>query len=131
MTHGTGHDVGMEQVTGIGGIFFTARDADALSGWYAEHLGVGAPPGSYEEPCWEQEAGPTVFAPFGAEHRDSPHLGPSGWGINFRVRDLDAMVRQLRAAGIDVEVDAEPYPNGRFAQLHDPEGNPVQLWEPA
>jgi predicted enzyme related to lactoylglutathione lyase len=50
--------------------------------------------------------------------------------INFRVRDLDAMVGQLRRAGIPVEVDPEPYPNGRFARLTDPEGNPLQLWEP-
>lgn len=121
----------MERVTGIGGVFFRAEDADALGRWYAEHLGVGTPPESYDEPEWRQEAGPTVFAPFGAEHHDSPHLGPSGWGINLRVTDLDAMVAQLRSAGIEVEVDAETYPNGRFAQLHDPEGNPVQIWEPA
>ena len=50
--------------------------------------------------------------------------------INFRVRDLDAMVAQLRGNGIEVSVDAETYPNGRFAQLYDPEGNPIQLWEP-
>jgi glyoxylase I family protein len=50
--------------------------------------------------------------------------------INFRVRDLDAMVAQLREAGIAVEIDAERYPNGRFARLHDPEGNPIELWEP-
>jgi catechol 2,3-dioxygenase-like lactoylglutathione lyase family enzyme len=123
--------LGVEHVTGIGGVFFKAEDAGVVGRWYAEHLGVGAPPDSYDEPEWEQEAGPTVFAPFGAEHWDSPHLGAAGWGINFRVRDLDAMVRQLRAAGIEVEVDQEIYPNGRFAQLHDPEGNPVQLWQPA
>ena len=51
--------------------------------------------------------------------------------INFRVRDLDAMVGQLRAATIEVEVDPENYPNGRFARLCDPEGNPIQLWEPS
>ena len=51
--------------------------------------------------------------------------------MNFRVRDLDAMVAQLRAAGIEVEVDPESYDYGRFAQLVDPEGNPVQLWQPA
>jgi predicted enzyme related to lactoylglutathione lyase len=50
--------------------------------------------------------------------------------INFRVTDLDAMVPQLREAGITVEVDAQSYPNGRFARLHDPEGNPIELWEP-
>ncbi|MBA2528794.1 MAG: VOC family protein [Euzebyales bacterium] len=121
----------MERVQGVGGIFFKAVDPDELNRWYAEHMGVGAPPASYDEPDWRQQAGPTVFAPFGPEHWDSPHLGPTGWGINFRVRDLDAMVAQLRTGGIVVDVDTEVYPNGRFAQLHDPEGNPVQLWEPA
>ncbi len=120
----------MERVTGIGGVFFVAADAGALAEWYADHLGVIGPGESYGDPVWEQEAGPTVFAPFGTEHRESPYLGPTGWGINFRVRDLDAMVDQLTAAGIEVEVDPEVYPNGRFANLHDPEGNAVQLWEP-
>lgn len=120
----------MERVTGIGGFFFQARDADALGRWYVEHLGVGNTPGADDEPVWEQQAGPTVFAPFGPEHHDSPYLGPTGWGINLRVTDLDAMVAQLREAGIEVEVDAETYPNGRFAQLHDPEGNAIQIWEP-
>jgi len=50
--------------------------------------------------------------------------------INFRVRDLNAMVAQLRAAGIAVVLDPQSYPNGRFARLHDPEGNPIELWEP-
>ena len=120
----------MERVTGIGGVFFAAVDDAAVSRWYAEHLGVTAPPASYDAEVWTQEAGPTVFAPFGPEHAESPYLGPTGWGINFRVRDLDAMVAQLRAAGIEVDVDDEVYPNGRFAQLHDPEGNAIQLWEP-
>ena len=121
----------MERVTGIGGFFFTASDDAEVSRWYAEHLGVGAPPTSYDGEVWVQEAGPTVFAPFGAEHAASPYLGQAGWGINFRVRDLDAMVEQLRSAGLEVEVDTEEYPNGRFALLHDPEGNAVQLWEPS
>jgi predicted enzyme related to lactoylglutathione lyase len=120
----------MEAVEGIGGFFFAARDPAALGRWYAEHLGVSTPPETYEAEVWTQKAGPTVFAPFGAEDADSPYLGPSRWGINFRVADLDAMVRQLRSADIDVEVDAEDYLNGRFAQLYDPEGNAVQLWEP-
>jgi predicted enzyme related to lactoylglutathione lyase len=121
----------MERVDGIGGVFFKAADASALSAWYAEHLGVNAPPDSYDAAVWTQEAGPTVFAPFGPENAASPYLGPTGWGINFRVRDLDAMVSQLRAAGVEVDVDTEIYPNGRFAQVTDPEGNAVQLWEPA
>ena len=51
--------------------------------------------------------------------------------VNFRVRDLNAMVAQLRAADIPVKLDSEVYPNGRFARLHDPDGNPIELWEPA
>ena len=120
----------MERVEGIGGFFFTAHEPESLAAWYADNLGVVPPPRSYDDAVWNQGAGPTVFAPSGAEGADSPVLGPAGWGINFRVRDLDAMVDQLRAAGIEVAVDGEEYPIGRFAQLHDPEGNAVQLWEP-
>ncbi|MBX3273789.1 MAG: VOC family protein [Sandaracinaceae bacterium] len=120
----------MERVTGFGGFFFRAADPAALAGWYEAHLGVTRTPTSYGDPPWTQDAGPTVFAPFEAstEYFGRPE---QAWMINFRVRDLDAMVAQLRAAGIDVDVEAEPYPNGRFARLADPEGNPIQLWEPA
>ena len=119
----------MEHVTGIGGFFFRAKDPEALAKWYHEHLGVNPVPTDYGQPSWTQEAGETVFAPFA---QDSEHFGDAskGWMINFRVRDLDAMAAQLRAAGIDVKVDPEVYPNGRFARVHDPEGNPVELWEP-
>jgi glyoxylase I family protein len=121
----------MERVQGIGGFFFRAEDPPALARWYAEHLGVNEVPQSYNAEVWEQEAGPTVIAPFGAETGDGAPVGRAGWGLNFRVADLDAMVAQLRGAGIDVEVDSEVYPNGRFAQTQDPEGNAIQLWQPA
>jgi predicted enzyme related to lactoylglutathione lyase len=64
---------------------------------------------------------------------ESEHFGgpANSWSINFRVTNLDAMVTQLREAGITVDIDSETYPNGRFANLRDPEGNVVQLWEPA
>jgi len=124
-------DAVVHRVDGIGGVFFRAEDPAALSQWYAAHLGVAPPPESYDEAVWTQNAGPTVIAPFGSDHWDSPHLGATGWGINFRVADLDGMVAQRRAAGIEVDVDPVDYPNGRFAQVHDPEGNAVQLWEPA
>lgn len=123
------HRPARHRVLGIGGLFFRAHDPDALSCWYADHLGVGAPPIAFEEANWAQEQGPTVFAPFGPEHWGSPTLGTTGWGISFRVQDLDGMVSQLRWDGIDVDVDDELAPNGRFAQLHDPEGNPIQLWQ--
>lgn len=121
----------METVAGIGGFFFVADDPAELARWYAEHLGVQPPPTSYDGPVWTQEAGATVVAAFPREAAEAPMLGRRGWGLNFRVRDLDTMVDQLRRAGVEVSVDPEAYPNGRFAQLADPEGNAVQLWEPA
>lgn len=119
----------MQQVTGIGGFFFRANDPPAMGRWYKENLGVELPPSDYNHEPWFQEAGPTVFAAF---PRDTEYFGnrTQGWMINFRVRDLDAMLIQLRSAGIEVVADPEFYPNGRFARLHDPEGNPIELWEP-
>ena len=119
----------MEHVTGIGGFFFRSRDPGALAAWYQERLGVKTVPESYEESPWRQEEGETVFAPFA---QDSQMIGPPDhtWMINFRVEDLDAMVDQLRGAGEAVEVDSTRYPNGRFAELRDPEGNGIQLWQP-
>jgi predicted enzyme related to lactoylglutathione lyase len=120
----------VERVTGIGGVFLRSVDPDRLGKWYAEYLGVDMPPGSYDGPVWEQEAGPTVWAIF---DQDSDMFGSPDqqWMVNFRVRDLDAMVRQLRAGDVVVEVDPEEYPNGRFARLADPDGNPIQLWQPS
>jgi predicted enzyme related to lactoylglutathione lyase len=118
----------MERVTGIGGFFFPAKDPTALRAWYADRLGVDPPPAAEGEEPWMQAAGPTAFAPadVGAEH-----LSGRAWAINFRVRDLDAMVEQLRANGVDVRVHEEEYSYGRFADLADPEGNPIQLWQPS
>ncbi|AGZ42789.1 VOC family protein [Actinoplanes friuliensis] len=120
----------MERVNGIGGLFFRARDPELLGRWYAERLGVDQPPSSYDTSSWWQAPGPTVFTAMAA---DSEHFGrpEQQWSVNFRVDDLDAMVEQLRGHGVPVKVDPEEYPNGRFAELHDPEGNPVQLWQPA
>jgi glyoxylase I family protein len=118
----------MERVTGIGGLFFRSKDPTALGEWYRDKLGIDLVPADYDQKPWAQEAGPTVFAPFA---RDSDYfMADKPWMLNLRVRDLDAMVAQLRAAHVEVAVDAEHYPNGRFARLHDPEGNPIELWEP-
>ena len=92
-------------VDGIGGFFFSSRDPERLTEWYARHLGVLPPPTSYDGQVWRQEAGVTVVAVF-PEEPDPDHIGPSGWGINFRVADLDRLVAQLRADG--VEVTREP-----------------------
>ena len=119
----------MERVNGIGGFFFRSRDPSALALWYQDRLGVKTVPESYEEGAWRQQEGDTVFAPF---EQDSQMIGPpeQSWMINFRADDLVAMVGQLQDAGENVEVDPERYPNGRFAELRDPEGNGIQLWQP-
>ena len=118
----------MQKVLGIGGLFFKSEDPDELAKWYETHLGISLVPKSYGEDPWQQDAGPTVFAPFS---KDTTYFGRPEqlWMINFRVADLKAMVAQLRAAGITVEEPAS-YPNGLFSRLHDPEGNPIELWEP-
>jgi len=118
-----------ERVIGIGGLFFRSRDPKALAEWYERHLGIDQTPTDYQQPVWQQSAGPTIFAPF---PMDTKYFGSpqQTWMVNFRVRNLDAMIVQLRASNIAVEPDPEVYPNGRFARLHDPEGNPIELWEP-
>src|ERR1051326_4681934 len=119
----------MQSVTGIGGLFFRAKYPTTLAEWYKARLGIDLAPADYSQQPWHQEAGPTVLAPFPIE---SDYFGKAdkNWMINFGVRDLDGMVKQLRTAKIEVSVDPEIYPNGRFARLHDPEGNPIELWEP-
>ena len=120
----------MARVTGIGGFFFRARDPGALNRWYGEHLGVVMLESqTYDDTGWFQDRGETVFAAFSP---DSEMFGSpaKSWMINFRVDDLDAMVERLRDAGVAVTPHAEAYPNGRFAELEDPEGNRIQLWEP-
>jgi glyoxylase I family protein len=120
----------MEKVAGIGGLFFRAHDPVGLGRWYLEHLGISLTPSSYDAPVWQQAAGPTIFSPFPetSGYFGDPH---KVWMVNFRVPDLDKMVAQLRSAGIEVKIDPQAYPNGRFARLHDPEGNPIELWQPS
>ena len=119
----------MEKVTGIGGFFFRAKDPKALALWYQQHLGILTVPTSDGETSWQQEAGATAFTPF---KETSNYFGDPQkvWMLNFRVRDLDKMAAQLQAAGIEVKIDPESYPYGRFGRLHDPEGNPIELWQP-
>jgi predicted enzyme related to lactoylglutathione lyase len=119
----------MERVTGIGGVVQRARQADSLRQWYAEHLGIDI-----------SESGSTVFesAPGAAMawaifDVDSEYFGRPDqmFMVNFRVADLDAMLAQLRAAGVEVIESPESYDFGRFAWAVDPEGTRFELWEPA
>jgi predicted enzyme related to lactoylglutathione lyase len=122
-------------VLGIGGLFFRARDPDALNAWYREHLGVGAGcnstgEGEPNEWYWQAQGGPTVFAPFKAD--TDYFAADKAFMINLRVSDLDALLETLRAAGIEIVTKPEwDDPQvGRFARIHDPEGNAIELWQP-
>ena len=117
----------MQKVLGIGGLFFKSENPESLAQWYETHLGISVVPKSYGEEPWRQEAGPTVFAPF---KKDTKYFGrpEQSWMVNFRVADLKALIAQLRAAGIAVD-EPESHPNGDFSRLHDPEGNPIELWQ--
>ncbi|HEX4693264.1 VOC family protein [Sphingomonas sp.] len=122
-------------VLGIGGLFFRAADPDALNAWYREHLGVGAgcaaeDTGPVDEWSWNTQGGPVVFSPFKA--------GTDYWAaenqymLNLRVSDIDGLIASLTGSGI--EVTTKPEWNdpsvGKFARIHDPEGNAIELWEP-
>jgi predicted enzyme related to lactoylglutathione lyase len=120
----------MERVLGIGGFFFRARDPKKLAQWYQDRFGISPVPTSEGGEVWTQAAGQTVFAPFPS---DTDYFGKSEqmWMINFRVKDLDAVVAHLRASGDSLD-DPQEFPGmGRFTRVHDPEGNPVELWQPA
>ncbi len=112
------------KVTGIGGVFFRAKDPAALSDWYKKHLGVNGME-------WVQQQGQTVFAPFSA---DTDYFGRESqmFMLNFRVDDLDGMLQELRANNVKIVKDIEEQTGvGRFARIEDPEGNPIELWEPS
>ncbi|MGI9418612.1 MAG: VOC family protein [Geminicoccaceae bacterium] len=119
----------MERVTGIGGVFFRARDPEALGTWYQSHLGIDLAPRDMTTPPWRSGEGVTVFAPFSQDTDYFP--ADRAFMLNFRVDDLDAMLAQLRAAAIEVTREEVMDGIGRFARIHDPEGNPIELWEPA
>ncbi|MFK4108581.1 VOC family protein [Streptomyces sp. NPDC002176] len=117
----------MEHVLGIGGYFMRAADPAALTAWYRDCLGLDTD----EHGLWRQDTGPTVFAAFesGTDYFGSPAQRTM---LNFRVRDLDAMLAQLRAKGADVSDDVQSMDGvGRFGWVTDPEGNRVELWQPA
>ena len=117
----------MERVVGIGGWFIRAADPDRLRAWYRDVLGFELD----AHGSWPTEPGPMVFAVFDA---DSEEMGAPTQGtmMNLRVRDLDAMLAQLRAAGAAVDDDVQEMDGvGRFGWVTDPEGTRIELWQPA
>jgi predicted enzyme related to lactoylglutathione lyase len=114
----------MEKITGIGGVFFKADDADALRKWYQENLGVDVDPNyggaQYDMTVWTiMKASTKYFDP-----------SPKPYMINYRVADLHAMLAQLRANGCTVDEKVDESDFGKFGWAMDPEGNRIELWEP-
>jgi predicted enzyme related to lactoylglutathione lyase len=140
----------MKRVTGIGGIFFKSEDPDKLYQWYETHLGIRrSPDGTGAAFEWREvhdsqknnhqeddsarsdaaENGMTVWSIL---PRSTKYFDPSrsGFMINYRVDDLDALLEALKQEGVQIDPHREDYDYGRFAWIMDPEGNRVELWEP-
>lgn len=122
------------RVTGIGGVFFKAKDAPALRDWYRRHLGLaledwGGMVFRSHDPAKPDAVASTVWSIFEAE---SSYFAPSGTGfmINFRVADLAAVLAQLRAEGCAVDDKTDSSDFGHFGWVTDPEGNRIELWQP-
>lgn len=120
----------MEKVLGFGGFFFRASDPSALAVWYEKMLGINPVPTDASGQPWQQQAGATVFAPFDVA---TDYFGDPArpFMLNFRVADMDRMLAQLRAFDIAISHEMTMDGVGRFARIHDPEGNPIELWQPA
>jgi predicted enzyme related to lactoylglutathione lyase len=118
----------MAKAVGVGGVFLRAKDPQALSAWYAAHLGIPAQDGGSLAFDGPDSAGMTVFAHFPEDTRYFGD-GPQQAMVNFRVDDLDALLDQLAKASVRIDPKREDYPYGRFAWIWDPEGNRVELWQ--
>lgn len=121
----------MAKVIGLGGVFFRARDPQALAQWYATHLGLQLDP-SFGGVRFDEDAtrpGFTLWTPF---DQDTGYFGDDAqlFMLNFRVDDLDALLAALAAAGVWIDPAREDGEFGRFAWIRDPEGRRVELWQP-
>ena len=124
----------MKRVTGIGGIFFTAKDAPALQAWYKRHLGIdvqewGGTAFTWADADGKAVAGTTVWSVAPAE--GAPFApGAAPFMVNYRVEDLIGLVKVLREEGCNVLEKVDESDFGKFAWVIDPEGNKVELWQP-
>jgi catechol 2,3-dioxygenase-like lactoylglutathione lyase family enzyme len=124
----------MEKVTGIGGIFFKAKEPKVLGQWYAANLGIdvqswGGATFEWRDAADPERPGSTAWSLFSM---DTKYLDPSTaqFMVNYRVADLDAMLAQLRAAGVQVDEKVDESEFGRFGWAMDPDGNRFELWQP-
>ena len=124
----------MKRVTGIGGVFFKAKDAPALRDWYERHLGIDVQTWGGAAFHWSDSDGkPTggatawLIAP-----QDSEQFAPSNapFMVNYRVDDLHGLLEALKAEGCNVLDEISESDYGKFGWVIDPEGHKVELWEP-
>jgi len=120
----------MAKAVGMGGVFLKAKDPAALTAWYAEHFGIGKVDPTSMVFDGPESMGMTVFAHFATDTRYFGD-GPQQCMVNLRVDDLDGLVKQLAESGVRIDPKREDHEYGRFAWIWDPEGNRVELWEPA
>jgi predicted enzyme related to lactoylglutathione lyase len=120
----------MAKAVGMGGVFLKAKDPAALTAWYAEHFGIAKADKTSMIFDGPESVGMTVFAHFPA---DTKYFGdgPQQSMINLRIDDLDGLLKQLAESGVRIDPKREDHEYGRFAWIWDPEGNRVELWEPA
>ena len=124
----------MKRVTGIGGIFFTARDAPALQAWYKRHLGIDVQEWGGAAFRWTNDqgdpvGGTTIWSVGPAEgDQFAPSRAP--FMVNYRVEDVRALAKALKEEGCDVLGRIDESEFGIFAWVVDPEGNKVELWQP-
>jgi predicted enzyme related to lactoylglutathione lyase len=123
----------MQKVTGIGGVFIKAKEPKVLAAWYQEHLGIGFDGNTYVAFDWTNDSanpGSTVFSFF---KESSDYFKPSEKNamLNFRVHDLDALLAALKEKNVWVDEKTESYEYGKFGWTMDPEGNKIELWQPA
>ncbi|MEZ5989287.1 MAG: VOC family protein [Planctomycetota bacterium] len=124
----------MKRVTGIGGVFFKARDPEALRAWYARHLGIdvqewGGAVFAWAGPDGEPTGGSTVWC-ISQDGGDQYAPSEASFMVNYRVADLDAVVAALKAEGCNLLDKRDDSEFGKFAWVIDPEGNKVELWQP-
>lgn len=114
-------------VSGLGGLFFRSKDSEMMGDWYEKHFGINSMKSGY---VWKQEAGPTVFAPF--KQDTSYFAGPEQmFMLNFRVKNMGLFLEKLKAEGVKIDEKQQEDEIGKFAWVYDPEGNKIELWEPA
>ena len=105
------------RVTGLGGVFFKARDQKVLGDWYRRHLGIDVQDGGWAVFRWR-------------DHEDASRPGSTVWSVFPEDTDYFGAGTQRAMLNYRVDDRVEESPEGRFGWITDPEGNRIELWQP-